>query len=335
MESSTPYLRTQFIKNFVLILIYCLSISTLFSQQGFGNQIWNVNVYNSSGANANLATLPSNYVGYYTQKLDVSGNYGVNTTYSWIGTAGTNLSASNASAFNNSTGEGTAYVNVNGVVTSQAYTFIHKRIGFPAGQYKIVVDFWDDETYIFINGVLKTFYNFEAWGTVPETLRECIYLDENSTIEVRTASIENPSNLGLSITSTSFTADAGLSASICIGENEILNGASNNSNASFSWSGPSIINNPTALNPTVEPSVDANYILTAIFSECQITSTVFVDVSDPIGDPTLFGNHVWNVYGYNGANTNLVQNTYRGYYEQPTLANSNFGVKTQKFLVKL
>ncbi|RYM35985.1 hypothetical protein ERX46_03025 [Brumimicrobium glaciale] len=140
-----------------LSVVFCFIVNISISQQGFGDGYWNVNVYDIRGASGNINTLPINYKGYYTQKLDVTGNYGVNTTLSWFAAGGTSNSASNAAAFNNSNGEGTKYTNVNGTTSGEDFTFIHKRKGFPSGKYKIVVDFWDDETYIFIDGVLKTF----------------------------------------------------------------------------------------------------------------------------------------------------------------------------------
>lgn len=38
-----------------------------------------------------------------------------------------------------------------------------------------------------------------------------------------------------------------------------------------------------------------------------------------VGDPSVFGNNTWNVYGYNGTNINLSGVTYKGYYTQSGL----------------
>src|SRR5690554_3542567 len=204
------FFKKQTTRYFFLSILLCSFVNISFSQQGFGNGFWNVNVYDIRGASGDINTLPTNYVGYYTQKLDVSGNYGMNTNYSWISSGGTTISPSNAVAFNNSNGEGTDYVNVNGTTTGEDFTFIHKRKGFPAGKYKIVIDFWDDETYVFIDGVFKNFSgsNLGDWSETAEGLLECVDLDGDTEIEIRTSSQQNPSNLGVSITSTTISADA-------------------------------------------------------------------------------------------------------------------------------
>ncbi|PWH85495.1 T9SS type A sorting domain-containing protein [Brumimicrobium oceani] len=49
------------------------------------------------------------------------------------------------------------------------------------------------------------------------------------------------------------------------------------------------------------------------------------------GNPALFGDNVWNVYGYNGNNRDLSANDYRGFYEQPNLGNGDFGIDTEEF----
>ena len=85
----------------------------------------------------------------------MSVNYGVNTKFSWTATAGTTIYPSCALAFDDHRGEGSSYTYVNGKTSGEDFTFIHKRKGFPSGKYIIVVDFWYDETYVFINDFPK------------------------------------------------------------------------------------------------------------------------------------------------------------------------------------
>jgi hypothetical protein len=100
---------------------------------------------------------------------------------------------------------------------------------------------------------------------------------------------------------------------------------------SLSWSPPTGLSSTTILNPIASPTTTTTYTLTSTFSGCNSTDQVTVTVESPVGDPTVFGNNVWNVYGYNGDNTNLATNNYRGYYIQPDLGSGNHGLNTQVF----
>ncbi len=124
--------------------------------------------------------------------------------------------------------------------------------------------------------------------------------------------------------------DAGPDKSICTGGNVILNGVNNSmsSSPSYSWSGGPIFSGGTTLTPTVHPAVTTTYTLTAIENGCSSSSDAVVTVGPPPGNPLVFGNNVWNVYGYEGSSTNINSNIYRGYYVQPDLGGGNFGVST-------
>ncbi len=45
----------------------------------------------------------------------------------------------------------------------------------------------------------------------------------------------------------------------------------------------------------------------------------FTTLCEVTGDPAVFGNGIWNVYGYNGRNLDLSGITYVGYYTEPNL----------------
>ncbi|MDD2982661.1 MAG: T9SS type A sorting domain-containing protein [Crocinitomicaceae bacterium] len=103
-------------------------------------------------------------------------------------------------------------------------------------------------------------------------------------------------------------------------------------NYTYAWTGTPI-NNATIYNPTVSPITTTTYTLvtSTIPSGCSITSSVKVNITSPSGDPAVFGENAWNVYGYNGNSTTLSNNNYRGRYIQPVLSTTNFGVNTQNY----
>lgn len=99
----------------------------------------------------------------------------------------------------------------------------------------------------------------------------------------------------------------------------------------LSWSGGPIVSGSNTLTPTVNPTSTTTYTLTATTNGCNSSDQVTVTVDSPLGNPSVFGDNIWNVYGYNGDNTNLTSNSYRGYYVQPNLGSGNFGVSTTSF----
>lgn len=63
-----------------------------------------------------------------------------------------------------------------------------------------------------------------------------------------------------------------------------------------------------------------------ILSKVMLSSVMLFTVSllnaqcpSPPGDPAVFGNNVWNIYGYNNSDLTLVGTEYAGYLTQPTL----------------
>lgn len=173
---------------FFFILISTLTISAQVQPQGFGANLWNVNCYYA--LQANPETLPSDFKGYYTQKLDTSLNYGFNTTLAFE----PNSVPSNATDYNTVEGKGTKYIGSTfpfstWAITNKNYryfSYIHKRQGFPKANYKITMRYWDDNTYLFIDGVRVPFSGDGGFGDQERLIATCYELDLNSTIEVRT-----------------------------------------------------------------------------------------------------------------------------------------------------
>lgn len=161
------------------ILFFIISSFSLNAQLDFGNNSWNINCYNDLQTNAN--TPPTQFVGSYTQKLDASDNFGFNTTLSW----GTSNLPSNATAFNDANGEGSAYTGTATDAADKKFAYIHRRKGFPIGKYKLTLLQWDDNTHVFIDGIHRPFSGENGWGS-GRMIVNCFELNTNSTIEVIT-----------------------------------------------------------------------------------------------------------------------------------------------------
>lgn len=134
-----------------------------------------------------------NFRGYYTQKLDTTGNFGANTSLSWSSINGTltqNSSPSRAKFFINQAGEGTIYHNsINNNSSSNiddgsAHSFVHIRTGFPPGIYTFTVQLWDDDTYVYLDDV--NISTLLSWGQSTEMIEQCVYLNQNSKIKILT-----------------------------------------------------------------------------------------------------------------------------------------------------
>ncbi|WP_432672163.1 Ig-like domain-containing protein [Flavobacterium sp. SM2513] len=149
----------------------------------FGNNIWNVYGYNAQSMTPTLA----NYRGYYTQNTlgcdtqDTANNGWVNTT-----------SPSSSAGWNGCQ------------VPNDSFTMVHKRKGFPAGSYQLIVKNYDDTTQIFINGVQVRNYTTWYGGSANYQDDLGIYcLNANSTIEVITNENTSLANFKLNIVASS------------------------------------------------------------------------------------------------------------------------------------
>ena len=136
------------------------------------------------------------------------------------------------------------------------------------------------------------------------------------------------------------TVDVGSALSaICQGATSNTMGGSVGGGATGgTWSGGAgswtNANDPDNATYTAGANESGTVTLTLITTggSCGTTSdTKTVVVITPPGNPAVFGDQVWNVYGYNGNNTNVSTNNYKGYYIQPNLGGGNLGVKTQDF----
>ncbi len=213
--------QIEYVKSFKLVGVILLFFCTfsLNAQLGFGNNSWNVNCYNDLQVNAN--TRPTLFMGSYTQRLDVSENYGFNTTRSW----GTGELPSDATAFNNANGEGTDYVGLVTDAGNKEFAYIHKRKGFPPGKYKLTLRQWDDNTHVFIDDIHRPFSGENGWGS-ERMLVNCFELHANSTIEVITGNTGGGiSQAILDIVKTDVLLSEEVdSEEVCDGNEVVLNG---------------------------------------------------------------------------------------------------------------
>ena len=300
----------------------------------FGANRWIVRVYDAKYLH-NISN--DTYRGYYTQKLDNTNNYGVNTTLQWEATGSGR--PSQAVAFSDEDGTGTRYYGC--ALYNQDFSFVHKRRGFPEGQYEIFVDRWDDKTEVYLDGQLIV--ELADYGSNTHAPK-CITLNANSRLEIRTdnrgASMSElkvrivRTNISLSITPNP--------ANICKSEDATLtvtavqNSSISNANpitnelTNLIWSGGAISSGQGTNTVTVSPSSNTLYTYTAVFKYCSVTASTLVNVQQPPGDPEVFGDNTWNVYGYEeGSTTATVNNlNYYGYYTQTLDHTSDFGFNT-------
>lgn len=152
----------------------------------FGDNQWNVYAYQGSGPlNA------TNYRGYYVQNLDT--NVGFDSKLKWEDTT----TPSNALDWKGCP------------ITGTAFTFIHKRKGFPCGRYQLAFLYYDEDTVVTVTDATGTIYTqtfagFYDGGTGQSqgiNSTTTFALDANSTIEVRTKNTSGPGKAGLKMTS--------------------------------------------------------------------------------------------------------------------------------------
>lgn len=159
----------------------------------FGPNQWYVYAYNGRNRD-NLNAI--NYAGYY-----IDNNLSVNTAGSW----GTGASPSSAVGY------------VGCTVGNDNHTYVMKRQGFPCGIYELRINNFDDESSAYVNGT-------QVWsvngccvnaGTVWTG-----YLDNTSTIELRTAEGAGASQMNMSLVNVTTSLAGGAIAgtqSICSG----------------------------------------------------------------------------------------------------------------------
>lgn len=133
--------------------------------------------------------------------------------------------------------------------------------------------------------------------------------------------------------STEPTAISGGASATCPGTTYTLTatGGTAASGATYQWGtgstvGSNVIAGQTGVSISVTPSATTTYWVRRYDGACTtytngVTTTISIT---PAGDPSVFGNNVWNVYGYSTGDITLATAVYAGSYAVSTL-----GVDTQ------
>jgi hypothetical protein len=276
----------------------------------FGDNTWNMYAY--SGADITLAS--ATYAGYYSQNT-----IGFNTQ---SGTTAWDMSASPSSA-----------AGWNGcIVPNDSFTFAHKRKGFPCGTYTLTMLTGDDACIVYIDGVQV--FSCTNWSLCSNAIIGQFTLNENTEIEVRTREDGGGAHaaLGLTLTSTASTAPTAISGTdtLCTGQGTTLTatGGTTGTNGIYQWGtgatvGTNIIAGQSGSSITVNPLATTTYWVCRTdtapcpYSTSGITKTVTVET--PPGNPAVFGDGQWNVYGYFNNDVSLTTTVYGGYYVENTV----------------
>lgn len=201
----------------------------------FGINEWNVYGYE----NTTLLN-PTNYKGYYVQNL--GSNVGFDSKLKWDDASGSPASS----------------VDWQGCpIAGRNFTFIHKRQGFPCGQYQLAFLYYDEDTIVTVtdaNGIIwtQTYTNFYDGGTgLSQAINgtNTFALNAKSTIEVRTRNTSGPGKAGLKVTSNGIATYA-----------------------SGSWDKPAS-NSPIQVNDNLDLAVD----LTVCSCSVQSNKTLTID----------------------------------------------------------
>ncbi len=103
------------------------------------------------------------------------------------------------------------------------------------------------------------------------------------------------------------------STNICPGGSVTLTATGANT---YTWSPSTGLNMTTGNTVIATPVVTTTYTVTGNTICNAGTQTITINVGGTVGNPSVFGNNIWNVYCYNGNNFN----NYFGFYTEPNLS---------------
>ncbi len=102
--------------------------------------------------------------------------------------------------------------------------------------------------------------------------------------------------------------------------------------STINWSGGPISSGSTSLTPFVNPTVTTTYTISGTVNGCNYSDNATITVTPPVGDTSVYGQNMWNVYAYHAYNNdyntsianqylNLDPNIigYRGFYTDASL----------------
>jgi gliding motility-associated-like protein len=280
----------------------------------FGNNVWNAYVYSDNAF--------TTYAGYYTEP---------NLSFASTGRYTTGQSPSSASGYQGC------------LVAPTNFSVSLKRTNFTPADYQIDLTALDDNMVLLINGVQV--YSKTCCTTPPTVVSNLWtgYLGASDQVEVRWTQLTGPSQLGLNFTPVTPAAInpgvVGNNQSVCYGDTPpagFVNSTSPTSGCyitgyqwqssvdSVTWNN---ISGATALTYTVSYAMTQTTWYRRVTTDACLNSAATLPVKItvnviPPGDPTVFGNNVWNCYAYQypSSNTSFSAATYKGYYVEPSLS---------------
>lgn len=266
----------------------------------FPDNAWNFYAFQSTSLDLSSAI----YKGYYSRAV-----LNFNTQHDWAAGA----------APNSATGYKGCTMKVENFVVSA------RRKGFPPGNYLLQVNDY--------RGVLRVYVN----GTELPALPCCTgslslgLLDENSGVELRLYDAGSLAYLNLEFTVAALNGgDIGEAQTICKNEtpaslvnNIAAYGGAAPASITYQWQDSVMNGNWTNIsNATGSAYQPAALAVNTWFRRKATDNTNAIAYSDIVlittstvqGDTTVYGNHSWIGYVFNGNDITLATNTYRGYY---------------------
>ena len=192
-------------------------------------------------------------------------------------------------------------------VNGDNHSYIHKREGFPCGNYTINLTAHDDECFLYVDGVLKYSKNGTS-GAVANVWTG--FLGPNSKVEIQTGE-----GGGASYTAFSFVQNNSLAGINKIHDYDCVTG--NNTLkviglSSITWTPTTGLNTATGTTVIATPAAGTIYTAsgTSLCNGSPISTTFDVNVNPSVD----YGNDAWSVFCFNGRNFD----TYRGFYTVTT-----------------
>ncbi len=258
-----------------------------------GENVWNVYGY----INEDITLTNVIYAGYYTQST--LGFDTASGTNGWSATSNPSASAGWSGC----------------AIPNDLFTTVHKRKGFPCGNYTVRMTGWDDASVVFIDGVQQ--WNCNNWSDTGSCngLVGNFYLNEDSVIEVRTSENFGNAFASLSLVNNTIpaTAPTSISAntSICPGFATLLTatGGSLGNASVYQWGtgttiGENIISGQSGASMIASPSATTTYWVRRYNPSCNIvtagiTQMIFVTPQTVAGtlstlQPAICKNHTPN-----------------------------------------
>ncbi|MFT3705162.1 MAG: hypothetical protein QM802_22535 [Agriterribacter sp.] len=282
-----------------------------------GNNTWNVYLYQYTAGNTAFSA--ATYKGYYTEP-----SLSFNSTSRWANGTSPSLV--------------TGY---QGCYVAPTYHWtVYKRTNFTPATYQVDIPGHDDYVYLYVNGTLV--FSHIGSGDAHTNVWTG-NLGASDQIEMRV--LQGTGGAYSAITLTPVTPAplvagvVGNNQSVCYGEapaTGFVNTTAPSSGCtltgyqwqssvdSITWNN---IAGATALTYTETAALTQTQwyrrVTTDACGNTAATATVKVTVNViPPGDPTVFGDNVWNIYMYQypSGNTNFSAATYKGYYTEPSLS---------------